>query len=69
MKCDTTHRHVSLEGGRAKATAKYPRRLCEEICRRYVRYKRHNVEGLRMVAQVRQEVEAEKIPDKEVPRG
>lgn len=36
-KCDGSHKHVSLEGGRAKAAARYPEGLCEAICRGYMK--------------------------------
>ena len=31
-KCDGSHSHQHLVGGRAKAAAKYPTRLCQAIC-------------------------------------
>ena len=33
IRCNMTHQHQPLVGGRAKEAAKYPEELCEAICR------------------------------------
>ena len=39
-RCDTSHKHVQLMGGRAAAVAIYPEGLCEAICRGLAAQKR-----------------------------
>ena len=37
QKCDGSHAHQSLEGGRARQAAIYPEKLCQAICRGLIR--------------------------------
>ena len=51
-KCDGSHAHQLLVGGRAKDAVRYPKGLCRAICRGLVRAKQRESERLSAVAEV-----------------
>ena len=53
MKCDRTHVHQPLTGGRASQAARYPEQLCRAICRAILREKRQNTMQLKALVEVR----------------
>ena len=52
MKCDGSHEHQQLIGGRAKKAEVYPDELCRAICRLAIKLKERTKAGLEYVFEV-----------------
>ena len=52
IKCDKSHDHQQLVGGRARKAEIYPEKLCKAICRTVVKLKRRLQKRLDMVLEI-----------------
>ena len=52
LRCEGDHDHVHLMSGRAGPAARYPRGLCEAICRGLAKQKRLDMRGLEPVGEI-----------------
>ena len=55
IKCDGSHEHQQLVGGRAKKAEAYPEKLCKAICRAVVKTKARLSRNLDMVYEIDKE--------------
>jgi len=49
-RCDGSHEHIHLMGGRAAQTAKYPPELCRAVCRGLMKEKSDRTMGIRAIS-------------------
>ena len=67
VRCDKSHDHQTLIGGRAAAAARYPKGLCRAICRGIVREKKERIREVKSIARVESSQRKKGVGSGEVP--